>query len=506
MNLLEAPWIPVRADHGAGPFRLLTLEELLCSDGAWRVSLPRDDLELAGLQLLVCMVQVMFMPKDDAGLRRRCRTPLTSEELFDGFRPCADWFDLEHPTYPFMQTRGVNATEETPIQKLLIGLPEGNNHAFFNEAGEVRRLGGPVAAIALFNQASNSPSFGGGFQGNLRVGAMKAPITTLVSGHNLRETVWRNVVTLPRLRDYIPDYEPNFVTDRPTWVDPIGSQQIVRATEIGLTRGLFWQPAKVELARAASDAACDVLGGRPGLTFTGFRKERFRFIVDGTWPHPHGPRLALRKGGAIEERFASFTTSAPAWTHLSEFVVPHPLMPEGNEGSVPAAPVYQEAVVFDGPLHLVVGGYRTKGASVIGRRHDLFTLSEGWREEGKDRVRQLVNIGLDMKAALRGKLFYAMQGDKKKGMKGIRLSLHETAETMFYGRTESLFHETLRDGLSLKAWRLGKAAFIDSMTTTCRDIYEQLTDPYAHTPEFIPIIAWARRSLDIDIKKLKEEA
>ena len=505
MNLLEAPWVPVRSDHGAGPFRLLTLEELLCSAGAWRISLPRDDLELAGLQLLVCMAQVMFLPKDDAELRLRCREPLTPEELFDGFRLCADWFDLAHPTYPFMQARGVNATDETPIQKLLIGLPEGNNHAFFNEAGEVRRLGGPVAAIALFNQASNSPSFGGGFQGNLRVGAMKAPITTLVSGRNLRETVWRNVVTLPRLRDYIPGYEPNLVTDRPTWVDPIGSQTTVRVNEIGLTRGLFWQPAKVELVGAASGAACDVLGVRSGPAFTSFRKQQFRFKVDGIWPHPHSPRLAMRKDGAITERFASFSTSAPAWTHLSEFVVSHPLMPEGNEGSVPAAPVYQ-ADVFDGPLHLVVGGYRTKGASVIGRRHDLFTLSEGWHEEGKDRVRQLVKIGLAAKAALRGKLLYAMQGDKKKGMKGIRLSLHETAETMFYGQTESLFHETLRDGLSLKAWRLGKAAFIDSMTIKCEDIFEQLTDPYAHKPEFIPIITLARRGLNIDTKKLKEEA
>lgn len=30
MNLLEAPWIPVRADDGAGAFRLLTYRDLLC--------------------------------------------------------------------------------------------------------------------------------------------------------------------------------------------------------------------------------------------------------------------------------------------------------------------------------------------------------------------------------------------------------------------------------------------------------------------------------------------
>ena len=53
MNLLEDAWIPVRADGGAGAFRLLTYQELLCEPGNWQVSLPRDDLELACVQLLV---------------------------------------------------------------------------------------------------------------------------------------------------------------------------------------------------------------------------------------------------------------------------------------------------------------------------------------------------------------------------------------------------------------------------------------------------------------------
>ena len=65
MNLLEDPWIPVRADDGAGAFRLLTYRDLLCEPGQhWQISLPRDDLELACLQLLACMTQVMYLPDD----------------------------------------------------------------------------------------------------------------------------------------------------------------------------------------------------------------------------------------------------------------------------------------------------------------------------------------------------------------------------------------------------------------------------------------------------------
>jgi len=107
MNLLEDPWIPGRADNGAGAFQLLTYRQLLCEPGRdWQVSLLRDDLELACLQLLVCMTQVMFLPEDDAALRKRMVEPLTTEEFDAGIVPCRDWFDLNHPTHPFMQTRG----------------------------------------------------------------------------------------------------------------------------------------------------------------------------------------------------------------------------------------------------------------------------------------------------------------------------------------------------------------------------------------------------------------
>ena len=82
MNLLEDPWIPVRADDGAGAFQLLTYRQLLCgSTGDWQISLPRDDLELACLQLLVCMTQVMFLPENDAALRKHMAEPLSGRRI-----------------------------------------------------------------------------------------------------------------------------------------------------------------------------------------------------------------------------------------------------------------------------------------------------------------------------------------------------------------------------------------------------------------------------------------
>lgn len=501
MNLLKDPWIPVRTDGGTGTFRLLTYHQLLCETGNWQVSLPRDDMELACVQLLVCMTQVMFLSEDDKALRTRIASALSVADFAAGVKPCQDWFDLDHPAQPFMQSRGVKSIEDTPIQKLLIGLPEGNNHAFFNEAGEVRNLSATLVAIALFNQASNCPSFGGGFKGSLRGGA---PITTLVYGQDLRDTIWRNVLTRPRLVERQIAI-PGFSIDQPTWVKPIQQKAIIHWNEIGLVRGLFWQPARVELMKSEKIAPCDVLGGKPAPGYSSFRKEKFNFTVEGVWPHPHGAMtMNLKKDPP--KRFASFTTTAPAWTLLSEFVMPNGINDrDAKEGSIPAGPISQARELSDADLHLLIGGYRTKQASVLERRHEMMSLAQGWQDD-KDRLPKLVAIGKEAKKSLRGKLYFAVQGNKGKGLKGIGASIHETAEELFYVRTESLIHETFSNALTFKEWARARAVFAQQLAGHCRTIFEELTDPYAMKPELIPVIAWARRSLNNDLTKLMEEA
>jgi len=498
MNLLEDhPWIPVRANHGAGEFRLLTYRELLCRPGTWLVSLPRDDLELACLQLLISMTQIMFLPEDDDVLGGHIKKPLTDAEYDAGITPCANWFDLDHPTQPFMQTRGVKAKEVTPIQKLLIGLPEGNNHCFFNEVGEVAGLSAPAAAIALFHQAVNCPSFGGGFKGSLRGGA---PITTLVDGSDLRRQIWHNVLTRERIRDNLPDWDHDLTRDHPTWIDPIREKQKIPWNEIGLARGLFWQPAHVELIRADEPGPCGLLGTEAKHLYLGFRKEKFNFEIEGTWSHPHGSMQISLKKGKPENKFASFTTSAPAWTRLTELVTRKEL--GDKEGNRPALPITQTGELSIRPLRLLIGGYRNKQASVLERRHELIRLAEGW-DDDKRRLEELVRLGLAAKKALRGKLYFAVQGKQDKGLKGIAVPIHETGERLFYARTEALILDAFSDQATFEQWRERCSAYVDALAERCKRIFEELTEPYAIKPELIPIIAWARRSLELDLSKLK---
>lgn len=61
MNLLTEQWIPVRPLPMEMPEKI-SLCQLLCGDGIWKLCLSRNDMELAALQLLVCLTQILFTP------------------------------------------------------------------------------------------------------------------------------------------------------------------------------------------------------------------------------------------------------------------------------------------------------------------------------------------------------------------------------------------------------------------------------------------------------------
>lgn len=89
-------------------------------------------------------------------------------------------------------------------------------------------------------------------------------------------------------------------------------------------------------------------------------------------------------------------------------------------------------------------------------------------------------------------------------MKGIAVPIHETAEKLFFARTEGLIVDAFRNPETFEQWREHCSAYVDALADHCQRIFQELTDPYAVNPELIPMIAWARRSLNADLRKLKE--
>ncbi len=510
MNLLTDPWIPVRPLEGGAP-RSIDLKTLLCDDGRWELALPRDDMELAALQMLICLVQVFWMPEDKPQWLQCLRQPLPEKNFETGIEPYLEWFQLNHPQWPFMQVRGVQADKTTPLDKL-VPIDTSTNSCFVNPPGLVENLCWGCAAIALYNQANNAPNFGGGFQCGLR-GA--CPVTTLIQGYDIRTTVWFNVLTRSFIAEHIPEPLEN-TQQPPTWVEMIPSKKTttVPSASIGLLRGLFWQPCHVELLwhQSDQDITCDCCGHAADLMTSGFRKAKFTSAIAGTWHHPHSPTAFEIKKRTIQYRFVSFKDAAPAWTHLSRFVYKRQWTEENKEGWEPALNVQQiQQFVASSKVELLIGGYRNSQASVLERRHEVLTLNRGW-ERHTVTIDSLVDHALHYRDALTSVVFLFSNGNDKKDIKGVRLvykeqqrtkhSLTETARTQFYRRSETAILEALAT-IHFDQPQSTFDALDDTLGRLCRSLFEDITRPYLHQPELMRTYAICRRSLERRLKEIR---
>lgn len=501
MNLLTDQWVPVRPLPMGVPEKI-SLQRLLCGDGIWELCLPRDDMELAALQLLVCLVQTLFTPADTQTLKQRIADLLPKDEFREGCEPLKNWFCVDHPDCPFMQIRGVKAKETTQMDKVLAGLTGATNSCFVNQPGLGECLCPGCAAIALFNQASCVPSFGGGFKAGLRGGA---PITTLAQGKHLRQTIWLNVLCKERLV-YDISWFSDTIHQKPTWVEPIKAGEKIAAERIGLMRGLLWQPAHIELLLSTGKCICSCCGFQTEKAYKGFKKAKFNFSVNGMWPHPHTPRLSFKKKGQIEEKFAAFKTSAPSWTQLSRFVVQQQVNDSNKEGQQPAAVIRQVKFIFGGKaqrLSLLVGGYRNKQASILERRHEVFTLNHGW-DRHTEEIKQLVKLGVGYGDALNKAIYVFVKGIKDLKVKGAGVKLQQIAERRYYRRTESIVLDVLAqidfENAALELIRMG-----DKLTGIVKDLFEELIRPYLNDPELVRTMAVARRTLNKHLRALQPQ-
>jgi len=503
MNLLKDPWIPVR--DGAA-FRQIAYKELLCKEQpGLQVALPRDDLELACIEMLAALTQVIFIPEDRKELRARVKTPLGEEEYDRGVAKYMEWFDMDHPRWPFMQVAELDVDTPTPVQKLFPGLPAGNNHAFFNGTDEVNRACLSCAAIGLFNLCTHTPNLSGKHKGGLRG---NAPVSTMIYGSKLRKMIWVNVLSRTSIDRILPG-------DRdmtPVWVDPIDPGKSIPAASIGLARGLFWAPVHARFVKTCSKARCDCCGCETDVWTNGFLLgSDLKFEIVGLWPHPYSPRqMNLQKENSKgqkkpEESIVSFRTTEPAWTQFSEFLF-ESARTDKKAGYAPAAVVSQFNELYsDSPVDLLVGGYRNKQAAILQRRHEMYSMPTGWNEQYRAHISEIVEIGLSAEKLLTDKVLYpVVKGNKEKGVSGVGSPVNSQASELFYHLTEPLIHRMLRES-SLREYVAAKDVFIDDLTSICFDVFNRVTAPYVHKPELIGTVAIAREKLEGLLKKLKKE-
>lgn len=494
MNLLTDSWIPVRPVDGGAP-RQVSLKAVLCEGDHWALCLPRDDMEMAAMQLLICLVQVCWMPSDAKALQQRLRNLLTEDEFQVAFDKWDGTFQLDHTETPFMQVKGVAAKEVTPLDKLFTGLSGTTNCVHINEPGQADAICPGCAAIALFNQANNAPGFGGGFKNGLRSTA----VTTLVKGSDLRSSIWFNVLHEQSLDGLMPDWRDH-LEQLPTWQAPIKDKETIPAEKIGLLRGLFWQPCHIELSKPIGAGICHGCGNQAEVRYTSFLKAKFNFMVQGLWPHPHSPCLLDLKKGKAEERFLAFTTPTPSWTQVSRALVKFDVEKK-RLGQKPAAVIEQYKKMGARRLDLMIGGYRNNQASIVERRHDVMSFSQGW-EKHPEVINAIVTAGVEHKSALRKALYLFAIGVKNSEIKGAGVDVHEVAETEYY-RQSDLLIPALLARINYDNAQASVDQLKQDLAQLCRTIFEQVTQPYAHHPKLILVLAIARRTLGKHLKELQ---
>jgi len=492
-NLLEVAWIPIQR---LGNYQKITLQQLLSGELTGELCLPRDDMELACLQLLCAITQVLFLPSDKKELLKHLKEPISAEVYAEACKDKMDWFDLNHPQTPFMQIRGVKSMQPTPMDKLLAGVADGTNKAFVNPHGLAEALCGGCVAIALFNTANNCPSMGGGFKGSLRG---STPITVLIKGRHLRETVWLNVLSEETVETVMPWHE-NTKGQLPNYLDRIKADSKIPVSTIGLNRGLLWQPAHFELLPPQATGRCSCCGCAEPV-YNGFNKAKFNYTIEGVWPHPLSSRIFSIKKGEREEKFPSFTTTAPTWTHMSRLVVDQ----LDEKGGYEAAPVIQQArnlLKETDKIQLIIGGYRNKQATILERRHELFSLAQGWAKHG-DVIQSVINTGMKYKKILRTALWIFADGKKTKQGKinGSGVNLYDHAENMFYQQTESLVHFTLAT-IDFETPEDDYKKLNEQLKSIVIFLFNQATEPYRQEPKMLKILATARSSLNFFLNEL----
>jgi CRISPR system Cascade subunit CasA len=509
-DLLANDWIPVRPKEGGAPCRI-SLRTLLCGAGTvWQPHLPRDDMELALVQLLCALAQVCWMPKDKSAWLRRVQRPLSDADYQAGIAPYTDWFQLDHAQYPFMQVREVAAKEPTGMDKLLPGLDSSSNSCFVNQPGLATGLCGGCTAIALFNQSTQAPGFGGGFKQGLKgVG-----VSTLLRMADLRMTIWLNVLSDESLDRQGLQTWRELTNQKPTWIDPILSNSTFPAASIGLLRGLFWQPLHLRLGEPEGAGLCSCCGQHAERRYVRFDKAKFNFTVAGIWPHPYAPRMAVKKKGEIEERFVGFTTEAPSWTQLDRYV--DALESEKQTESYKPAPVICQARDYVPQiLHqptLLVGGYRNNQAAIVERRLTPFSMAPGWLQHTPT-IRNVVGRGLAYKSALRKTLFQTSQGinevrsERQKKIKagakfkGVGLELQNRAEPDFFRRSTPIIERVLAD-IDFDNPLPTYIALHADLAWLCRTLFDEATAPYQHDLEMQETIALTRRILNKHLGEL----
>lgn len=306
MNLLMDKWIPVLTRSGRS-IRIAPWEVgQQGKDPPVELAFARSDFTGSMIQFLIGALQTVLMPENDDEWLRVYSAPPGPEELRKRLGVVSPAFDLMGDGPRFMQAfEEFDKPKTCSIDQLFIDNPGGKtirqNKDLFVKRDRITSLCPACTAAALFTLQCNAPSGGRGHKTSIRGGG---PMTTLLTGDTLWQTLWMNV--LPRsVVEAIPG---NWTLDGPEhvfpWLAPTRSKEVdaslgTTAPEDVHPLQVYWnmpRRIKIQFSRGHT-GPCSLCGGQSDVQAEEYEtRPNGVDYTSGVWEHPLSPYYRDRSG------------------------------------------------------------------------------------------------------------------------------------------------------------------------------------------------------------------
>jgi CRISPR system Cascade subunit CasA len=456
-NLIEEPWIPVI--RKSGERKLITpagLVDRYAEDPVLALDASRPDFNGALVQFLIGLVQTTFPPANESEWRKKFSKPPTMDELQSTFERYAHAFNLDGDGPRFMQELDLSEKEgeSNQIDHLLMEMPGAQtidkNTDHFLKRDTVKQICLPCCAMALLTLQTNAPAGGRGHRTSIRGGG---PLTTIVMGRTLWETIWLNVLTAESLSHY-GDARKISDSDLFPWMGHTRTSEKNEETTSQHVNPLqmFWgMPRRIRLSYSSSakESPCDLCGSVSSHSVTEYHDKSYGINYKGGWHHSLTPYFVdEKKGESRPIHGQAGGISYRNWLGLVQNNV------EKNSRNEPAVIVHmfrqerQEALLGNNeiPFRLWAFGYDMDNMKACGWYEGtmpLIHLATDLKPVYEHTVSLMIKtaslIAYNVRACLKKALF------SKDANISVEKSFFDSIDSQFWQDTEPPFYQILND-------------------------------------------------------------
>lgn len=300
-NLIHEKWIWVnRQDGKKEKIAPWMITDQLDKNPIISIAAPRPDFNGSLFQFLIGLVQTTLSPVNEREWRKHFTNPPRPEVLMEAFNNISSAFNLDGENERFMQDFEHFEGTENRVDVLLMEMPGSqtinNNTDHFLKRDTVQQMCFSCCATALFNLQLNAPSGGQGHRTSLRGGG---PLTTLVLGSTLWQTIWLNVICEENFAR-LGNANLKEVSDIYPWMRPTRTSEKkgTETTPMDVNpKQMYWgMPRRIRLDfERLKEGICDVCGYETDKLICNYISKNYGINYEGGWCHVLTPHVETKE-------------------------------------------------------------------------------------------------------------------------------------------------------------------------------------------------------------------